>query len=109
MRNLELTIVSFKRSDDQQEHLYALNYDRLPEIGEYYFRDTNSRFTQIQHNLFKGQIESNGGSAPVIEATTDESYDLPRIPQAFVTNYFLNNREPKKIQLRLPDLITEKV
>lgn len=108
MRNLELTIVSFKQWGNEPEYLYALNGDREPEIGEYYYRENYGPFAKIQQCYSLTQMAIHG-IAPVIEATTNPKYDLPRIPPVFVTAYFENNRQPNKIQLRLPDLKTEKV
>lgn len=99
MRNVQLRIISFKQTANSEEYLYALNDNSIPQIGGYYYKREYGRFAAIQRVLHPNQLNEK---CPVVEATNSPNYELPRIPDNFVENYFKSNKEQKLIQLRLP-------
>lgn len=108
-RKLTLGVISFKQTETEPEYLYALNYDRLPEIGEYIdmfeyrnretFQSVYGNLGRIQPVLTPDQINKG---YPVIEACTNPKYDLPRIPEAFVKAYTQSPGDYPRIELWLP-------
>lgn len=99
MRNLNLRIISFKRSPDEPEWLYALNDKGEYKLGSYYYNRDLGRFAAIQQILHRDQLQL---SHPIVEASTRADLGLPTIPPSFVKAYYESNKEIKNIQLRLP-------
>lgn len=98
MRNISCRVISFKQYPEAPEHLYALN-DRELKMGDYVYMREMGRFAAIQRVLHKYQLKNK---FPVVEASTNENYELPRIPPVFVEAYFKSDKTLKTIQLRLP-------
>lgn len=99
MRNLEIRLISFKRSPDEPEYIYGLS-DRPIKMNDYYYDRTQGRFMAIVRCLHEKQL---GLVYPVIEATNNPNLiTLPSIPSSVVKSYFESNKQLKTITLRLP-------
>lgn len=97
MRKVTLRVISFKQSTDDPVYLYGLS-DNPITMGCYYYNRDLGKFAAIQRCLHEEQTKQ---LHPIIETTNNPKYDSPRIPEAFIKQYYDSNKTLTKLEMRL--------